>query len=115
MYTLIMAKTKIKKLGNDLPLNTGYTYPGGSIDTREQVGTTKKREMITYESLKTPAFKQRTVGRNIIPANAGSGMPAMVAYIDEVMPIYEECINCGLRLGKAEVLVCLGECGESDH
>ena len=97
------------------PINTGYTYLNGNIDTREQVGTTKKRTMITYESLTTPAFKQRTVGRNVIPANANRGTPAMVAYIDEIKPVWEECQNCRRTLGRAEVLICLGECGDTDH
>ena len=110
-----MKSQKIKRMGSDLPLNTGYTVIGGDINTREQLGTTKKRVMITYESLKTPAFRQRTTGRNVIQGNAIRGTPPMVAYIDEVMPIWEECQNCGRFLGSAEMIICLGECGESDH
>ena len=97
----------------------GYAPPNekGETVSYNKLGSTRR---ITID--KDEAKKVRTLGINIIPEVKAvwgwkdeklvclrQGVPQMVAYIDEIIPIHRSCLKCKKFLGMIEEIYC-NEC-----
>ena len=104
---------------SDIENRMGYAPPNdkGETVSYNRLGSTRR---ISLD--KIDAKKVRTLGYNIIPEVKAvwgwkdnkqvclrQGVPQMVAYIDEILPIYQSCTKCGKFLGMIENIFC-NEC-----
>ena len=98
---------------SELSNMVGYAPPNDKeeIESYRKLGSMKKLTLGKIE-----AKKVRTLGRNIIPEIKAvweekegkmtctkQGSPPMVAYIDEVLPIYRACIRCRKLLADGRI------------